>query len=240
MDGRAAVAAFQELRPDLVLLDIGLPLLNGIEAARQIKRISPDARILILTMQTDKIYVEEALRAGASGYVGKQSAANELVKAIRTVLLGRTYVSASIAARTGRAGWPVGATQSVGYHLTPRQREVLQLVAEGKSLKEIAHILHISVRTVEFHKTGIMEELGLHTTAELTAMLAITVSLKSQGLNGEDEQRTVRMDPPEYKAQKPGRLSQAQRRPARVRAEPKEKESESAARSSLISGTWNA
>jgi DNA-binding NarL/FixJ family response regulator len=168
MDGRAAVAAFQELRPDLVLLDIGLPLLNGIEAARQIKRISPDARILILTMQTDKIYVEEALRAGALGYVGKQSAANELVKAIRTVLLGRTYVSASITARTGRAGWPAGATQSAGYHLTPRQREVLQLVAEGKSLKEIAHILHISVRTVEFHKTGIMEELGLHTTAELT------------------------------------------------------------------------
>jgi DNA-binding NarL/FixJ family response regulator len=169
-DGRAAVAAFQELRPDLLLLGIRLPLLNGIEAARQIKRISPEARILFLTMLTDRIYVEEAFRAGASGYVVKQGTAKELVEAIRKVLHGRSYVSASIATRTGSAGWPAstGTTQSLGYRLTLRQREVLQLVAEGKSLKEIAQILRISVRTVEFHKTGIMEELGLHTTAELT------------------------------------------------------------------------
>jgi DNA-binding NarL/FixJ family response regulator len=121
-------------------------------------------------MQTDRIYVEEAFRAGASGYVVKHGAANELVKAIRNVLHGRTYVSASIPARSGSAGWPAStsAAQSAGYRLTPRQREILQLVAEGKSLNEIAQILQISVRTVEFHKTGIMEELGLRTTAELT------------------------------------------------------------------------
>jgi DNA-binding NarL/FixJ family response regulator len=169
-DGRAAVAAFEELRPDLVILDIGLPLLNGIEAARQIKRISPAARILFLTMQTDRIYVEEAFRVGASGFVVKQGAAKELVEAIEKVLHGRKYVSPLIATRTGMAVWTnsIGLTQAFGCRLTPRQREVLQLVAEGKSLKEIAQILHISVRTVEFHKTGIMEELGLRTTAELT------------------------------------------------------------------------
>jgi DNA-binding NarL/FixJ family response regulator len=169
-DGRAAVAAFQELQPDLLLLDIGLPLLNGIEAARQIKRISPAARILFLTMQTDKVYVEETFRAGGSGYVVKQGAAEELVEAIRTVLLGHHYVSTCIAARIGRADWPTStdATPSFEDRLTPRQREVLQLVAEGKSLKQIAKILQISVRTVEFHKADIMEELGLHTTAELT------------------------------------------------------------------------
>ena len=128
-DGRAAVVAFQEHRPDLLLLDIGLPLLNGIEVARQIKCISAAARILFLTMQTDRIYIEEAFRAGASGYVVKQGAAKELVEAIGKVILGRTYVSASIHARSGSVGWAAStsAAQSAGYRLTPRQREVLQL-----------------------------------------------------------------------------------------------------------------
>src|SRR5581483_11885734 len=168
-DGRAAVSAFEEFHPDLLLLDIALPLLNGIEAARQIRRTSPSARILFLTMQTDRIYVEEAFRAGAAGYVIKQGGARELVEAIRSVLRGRYYVSPAIASKMGQASPPAtDPAQVFGGRLTPRQREVVQLVAEGKSMKEIAQILDISVRTVEFHKNGIMEELGLRTAAELT------------------------------------------------------------------------
>ncbi len=163
-DGRAAVEAYQRLRPNLLLLDIGLPLLNGIEAARQVKRMAPAARILFVTMHPDRVYAEEALRAGGSGFVLKQAAARELVDAIRTVLAGGLYVSPEVASRMalGSSAPPWSG------HLTPRQREVLQLVAEGKSMKEIAAILKISVRTVEFHKNGIMEQLGFRTTAELT------------------------------------------------------------------------
>jgi DNA-binding NarL/FixJ family response regulator len=169
-DGRAAVAAFERLTPDLVLLDIGLPLLNGIEAARQVKRISPAAIILFVTMQTDRIYVEEAFHAGGAGYVLKQAAARELVEAIHRVLAGNFYISPLIAKKVGDISLDAAAKASdhFGGQLTPRQREVLQLVAEGKSMKEIATILEISVRTVEFHKNGIMQELGFRTTAELT------------------------------------------------------------------------
>ena len=169
-DGRAGVAAYEQLQPDLVLMDIGLPLLNGIEAARQMKRMAPAAAILFVTMQTDRIYVEEAFRAGGLGYVVKQAAARELVEAIQAVLSGRFYVSPMIAARAGslRFDNAKNPTDLFGGQLTPRQREVLQLVAEGKSMKEIARILDISVRTVEFHKNGIMQELGFRTTAELT------------------------------------------------------------------------
>ena len=169
-DGRSAVSAFEQLRPDLLLLDIGLPLLNGIEVARQVRRVVPSARILFVTMQTDRIYVEEALRAGAAGYVVKQAAARELVEAIGVVLGGRSYVSPVIAEKLGAARFGSGIDPATlfGGQLTPRQREVLQLVAEGKSMKEIAQILNISVRTVEFHKNGIMQELGFRSTAELT------------------------------------------------------------------------
>jgi DNA-binding NarL/FixJ family response regulator len=169
-DGRAAVVAFERLSPDLTLLDIGLPLLNGIEAARQVKRIQPHATILFVTMQTDRIYVEEAFRAGGAGYVLKQAAARELVEAIREVLAGRFYISPLIAQKLGNIPFDlaVKTSEHFGGQLTPRQREVLQLVAEGKSMKEIAIILEISVRTVEFHKNGIMQELGCRTTAELT------------------------------------------------------------------------
>jgi DNA-binding NarL/FixJ family response regulator len=125
--------------------------------------------ILFVTMQTDRIYVEEALRAGGAGYVVKQAAARELVKAIHEVLSGHFYLSPVIAEKLKDI--PSDLAKRSGRHvgqLTPRQREVLQLVAEGKSMKEIAQILEISVRTVEFHKSGIMEELGCHSTAELT------------------------------------------------------------------------
>jgi DNA-binding NarL/FixJ family response regulator len=168
-DGRAAVAAFQSLNPDLVLLDIGLPLLNGIETARQIRGFSSAARILFVTMQTDRIYVEEAFRAGGSGYVLKQAAANELVDAIHAVLRGHSYISPQVMASAGLKFSGIGNhSESPRANLTVRQREVLQLVAEGKTMKEIARILVISVRTVEFHKNGIMRETGLRSTAELT------------------------------------------------------------------------
>jgi len=169
-DGRAALTAFERSRPDLLLLDIGLPLLNGIEVARQVKRISSDARILFVTMQTDRLYVEEAFQAGAAGYALKQAAASELTEAIRTVLSGHLFLSPQIALRVPNAlpDSPGAPVPHIGGRLTRRQREVLQLIAEGKSMKEIAEILNISVRTVEFHKNGIMEELGLRSTAELT------------------------------------------------------------------------
>ncbi len=160
-DGKSAVEAYARLQPDLLLMDVGLPVLNGIEAARQIKRASPNARILFITMHTERIYVEEALRVGACGYLVKQAAARELVDAIRTVLRGRRYLSPQIASLLTEEpdGWAGG--------LTRRQKDVLQLISAGKRMKEIADLLGISVRTVEFHKNGIMEHLGFRTTAEL-------------------------------------------------------------------------
>ena len=161
-DGRSAVELWRQLRPDLIVLDIGLPLLNGIEAARQIKALAPAAKILFLTMHSDRVYLEEAFHSQASGYVLKQSAAVELVQAIRTVLEGGEYVSPGLHREL------VGPSpQGMGSDLTPRQREVLQLISEGKAMKEIAHLLQISVRTVEFHKNSLMEQLGMHNTAEL-------------------------------------------------------------------------
>lgn len=169
-DGKAAVEAFQRLKPDLMLLDVGLPILNGIETTRQIKRFSPDARVLFVTMHTDRIYVEEALAAGGLGYVLKQAAARELVDAIRTVLAGKCYVSPMFASKLGAELSEIVTprTDLFGGRLTARQREVLQLIAEGKSMKEIGDILRISVRTVEFHKNRIIQELGCRSTAELT------------------------------------------------------------------------
>ncbi|HUB80928.1 MAG TPA: response regulator transcription factor [Bryobacteraceae bacterium] len=170
-DGREAVVLYEQLRPDVLLLDIGMPGLNGIEATRQIKRSFPDARVIFVTMQTDRVYLEEAFRAGASGFVVKQAAASELIEAIRMVLLGRRYVSGRLTAAAGSSQTfetDFGSDPHFGGKLTPRQREVLQLVAEGRSMKEIARTLGISVRTVEFHKNGLIQQLGLRTVAELT------------------------------------------------------------------------
>ncbi len=171
-DGRAALDAARTLRPDVILLDIAMPLLNGVEAARQIRELVPDTKIVMLSMHADKMYVIAAFRAGCSGYLLKRSAASELVFAIEEVLEGRYYVTPAVAKNVNpwseapdasRPNSPLGAPQ-----LTPRQREVLQLVAEGKSIKEIGNLLGISVKTVEFHKSRIMSELDLHTTADLT------------------------------------------------------------------------
>ena len=168
-DGRALVAAAEKLRPDIVVADISMPLLNGIEATRQIRKAYPQTKVIFLTMHPDATYATEAFRAGASGYVLKNSAASELVTAIQEVLKGRTYLTPRVA-KEAIESWvqAPGQREAPSASLTPRQREILQLVAEGKSAKEIATILNISPRTVEFHKYRIMEVLGLRTTAELT------------------------------------------------------------------------
>ena len=168
-DGRALVAAAQELHPDVVVADISMPLLNGIEAARQILKADPRVKIVFLTMHPDVTYATEAFRAGASGYVLKNSAASELVTAIQEVLKGRTYLTPLVAKDVIASLLEVPAPwEKLPPALTPRQREILQLVAEGRAAKDIAAILNISPRTVEFHKYRIMEVLGLRTTAELT------------------------------------------------------------------------
>ena len=168
-DGRALLKAAPTLQPDVVLLDIAMPSLNGIEAARQLKKIMPEVKIIFVTMHADPAYVTEGFRAGASGYLLKRSAAAELAQAIQAVLKGQHYVTPLITMDLVRALLEDSPEhQSKPAPLTPRQREVLQLVAEGQSLKEIANTLKISVKTVEFHKAQIMEQLDLHTTAELT------------------------------------------------------------------------
>lgn len=166
--GREVVDLAERLDPDIVLMDVAMPLLNGIEAARQIKRSDRNTIIIFVTMQTSRDYVREAFDAGASGYVLKQAAAAELLNAIREVALGRFYVSPTLSERLTGDTLPSDVNPLKLFSaLTPRQREVLQLVAEGKSAKEIALNLFISVKTVEFHKKHLMEQLNLKSTAEL-------------------------------------------------------------------------
>lgn len=178
-DGRALLEAAPRLEPDVILLDLSMPLLNGIDAAQQLRRLVPDTKLVFLSMHGDPTYVTEAFRAGASGYVLKRANATELVQAIRTALRGHLYVSPLLAKgvldpllhqRTSPA--------SAQATLTLRQREVLQLVAEGRSLKEIASILCVSSKTIEFHKARIAKQLGLRTTADLTKY-AVTHGLVS-------------------------------------------------------------
>lgn len=168
-DGRALIAAAKRLKPELILLDISMPLLNGLDAARELKKLVPDAKLLFLTMHSSPTYATEAFKAGANGYLLKQSAASELPLAIEVVLKGQSYLTPSItkpvlemAMRPGQA-----AFKSSLANLTPRQREVLQLIAEGKGTKEIASLLNVSVKTVEFHKARLMEQLDLHSTPAL-------------------------------------------------------------------------
>lgn len=168
-NGRALLEAAERLTPDLILLDISMPLLNGLDAARQIKTIAPDAKLLFLTMHASPTYATEAFKAGASGYLLKQSAASELPQAIDAVLKGQTYLTPSITKPVLESVLHRGETELKASltDLTPRQREVLQLVAEGKSTKEVATLLNVSVKTVEFHKSRLMEQLDLHSTPAL-------------------------------------------------------------------------
>jgi DNA-binding NarL/FixJ family response regulator len=167
-DGRELLAAAKQLDPDVVVLDISMPSLNGIEAACQMRTAKSRAKLIFLTMHSEVSYAARSLEAGASGFVLKHSAASELVTAIKEALNGGTYITPQIAGGlvdAFRRGTPAGGAALS--ELTPRQREVLQLVAEGRSAKEIAALLRISRRTAEFHKARLMEVLGLQTTAEL-------------------------------------------------------------------------
>jgi DNA-binding NarL/FixJ family response regulator len=165
-DGRALVAAVKDRNPDVILLDISMPVLNGLEAARQIRKDSPTAKLIFVTVHSDTPYVIEAFRAGASGYVLKRSAASELLTAVHQVLDNNVYLTPLI--RGAAVADFLKAPSEKGPILSKRQREVLQLVAEGHSAKEIAKNLKISSKTVEFHKGLIMKKLDLHSTAELT------------------------------------------------------------------------
>jgi len=180
-DGRALVEAAQRLEPDLILLDISMPLLNGIDAARQIRKLRTSAKLIFLTMHTSPSYVTEAFHVGASGYLLKRSAPMELPLAIEAVLKGQQYLTPSITkpvlAQTMEREEAPAIKDSV-VELTPRQREVLQLIGEGKGTKAIASLLQVSVKTIEFHKTCLMKQLDLHTTAELMRY-AITQGLAS-------------------------------------------------------------
>jgi DNA-binding NarL/FixJ family response regulator len=167
-DGRELLAAARALDPDVVVLDISMPSLNGIDAARQLRAAKSRAKVVFLTMHREVTYAARALEAGASGFVLKHSAASELVTAVQEALKGGTYVTPQVAGDllgSLRRGTPAGAEALDD--LTPRQREVLQLVAEGRSAKEIAAALRISRRTAEFHKARLMETLGVRSTAEL-------------------------------------------------------------------------
>lgn len=169
-DGRTVVAEAERLQPDAVVLDVGLPLLNGLEAATKIRSTVPATKIVILTQHARREYVTAGFRAGASAYLLKNAAAAELVRGLEEAFSGRRYLCNELRSRYGDpdvTGEGIGG-ELIENPLTPRQREVLQLVAEGKIAKEIAHILNVSVRTVEFHKAAIMDELGLRSTAELT------------------------------------------------------------------------
>ncbi|MEX5216896.1 MAG: response regulator [Nitrospiraceae bacterium] len=167
-DGRALLDAVPNLKPDIVIMDISMPVMNGIEAARRLKMNYPDIKILFITMHADPAYVRAAFKAGASAYLLKRSVGEELSQALRAVESGNYYVT-PLVTREVIDGLLRGAEGpfSQGAELTTRQREVLQLLAEGHSVKEIAGMLKVSPRTVEFHKSQIMDQLNLHTTVEL-------------------------------------------------------------------------
>lgn len=162
-DGVELLAAVRELAPDVIVADISMPRLNGLEALARLKADDPDVKVVFLTMHSEAAYARRALRAGAAGFVLKHSAVDELVVAVRAALAGQTFVTPAVAAALGKGG-PAGPQ---GLSPTPRQREILELMAEGLSAKQIADLLAISTRTVEFHKYRMMEAWGLHNSAEL-------------------------------------------------------------------------
>jgi DNA-binding NarL/FixJ family response regulator len=166
-DGQSLLAAVPELKPNVIILDVGMPSMNGLEAGRRIKKLAPAVRIVYLTMNTDIGVAAEAFRAGASGYLLKTSAAAELAIAVREVLKGKQYISALVTNDVEGFFLDIRVSHMGQEKLTNRQREVLQLLAEGKSMKEVACVLKITPRTVAFHKYKIMEVLRLRTNVEL-------------------------------------------------------------------------
>ncbi len=168
-DGKALVEAAARVAPDVVVLDVSMPILNGIDAASQIKKTLPRTRFVFLSMHSNAIYLRKAFDAGASAYVLKSGASEELLTAIEAAVKGRSYVSPSFG-RDVTDSLQVRSAQArrTVIELTSRQRQILQLIAEGKQNKEIAEILDVSVKTVEFHRSSLMTKLGAHTVAELT------------------------------------------------------------------------
>jgi DNA-binding NarL/FixJ family response regulator len=180
-DGRKLLAEAERLSPDVVVVDIAMPEMNGIEAARRLSKLMPATKVVFITQSIEPAYMRAAFAAGAMGYVAKQSASAELITAIHKALRSEYYVTplaGEDAVQSTALRPKTSPVEMFGFELTPRQREVLQLVAEGKSSKEIAVALKISVKTVEFHRNGLMEEIGVHTIAELTryAMLCGIIS----------------------------------------------------------------
>src|SRR5262245_9458258 len=174
-DGHALIAAAEALKPDVILVDVAMPNLNGLDACERVRQRVPRAKLIFLTMNHDPDTAAEAIRRGASGYVLKAAPSSELFEAISEVLRGRTYISADI------TDDPPGVFVSKAHNrgtpgLSLRQREVLQLLAEGKSMKEAADVLHVTPRTIAFHKYTMMEHLGCKTTAELVRH-AVTIGL---------------------------------------------------------------
>ena len=171
VDGREAVQRVEEAAPDLVLLDLSMPRMDGMEAIREIRKGSPETKILALTVHKAEEYVLSALQAGADGYALKDATHEELVTAIRSVLAGRRYLSPGVSEQVIEgylAGKRGGEPKSTWASVTPREREVLKLIAEGYKNKEIAEDLCISVKTVEKHRSNIMEKLDIRSVAELT------------------------------------------------------------------------
>jgi len=167
-DGRAMIRAAADLKPDLILIDVGMPVMNGLDAGRRVKEISPAIKLVYLTMNPDPELAVEAFRRGASGYLLKTAAASELVTVIRQVLRGESYVSPILKDDANLLRWqqrPMVVDE--GERLTARQREVLQLLAKGKRMKEIGILLKMSTRTVAFHKYRMMAALGIDSNAEL-------------------------------------------------------------------------
>jgi DNA-binding NarL/FixJ family response regulator len=166
-DGRELLKAADSLRPDVVLVDIGMPSLNGLDAGRRLKQANPRVKLIYLTMNNNIEYAREALQAGASAFILKNSKSSELLHAIRDALKGVSYMAPEIRRALNEVFLRDPKAVDRPQHLTDRQREVLQMLAEGRSLREIASLLQISYRTVRFHKVRIMEELGISKNAEL-------------------------------------------------------------------------
>ena len=166
-DGRTLLGTAPALKPDVIVLDISMPLLNGLDAARQLREVLPSAKIIFLTMNEDPDLAVEAMRLGASGYLLKSSAASELFRAIQQALRGKVYVTPQISRGMQERFIRDPRGNRHDKSLTPRQREVVQLLAEGRSMKQAADVLKVTPRTVAFHKYRIMEGLGLKTSAEL-------------------------------------------------------------------------
>lgn len=176
-DGRKAVALAIKLRPEVVLMDIAMPRLNGLEATRQILKAAPATKVLVLSAHSDDPYIEDALKSGAAGFLLKQTSSHVVCEAIRSVHNGKGYFSKEILKRLQK---PDGKTPTFNAHLSSREREVLQLIAEGKANKESAAELGISTKTVEKHRENLMAKLDIHDTAGLTRYAISTGIIESR------------------------------------------------------------